>query len=287
MKIIPGKRYIVTGGSGFLGTALIKRIIEEGGIVRTIARNEGKLITLQELYGDKIEIVPGDIGFKFHCWQLMNCEFEGVFHLAAFKHVPMAEKFPFECTHTNVIGSDNVIAVGVDKKAKFIIGISTDKAAQVAGVYGATKLLMEKLFQESELIFPDTKFRIVRYGNVLYSTGSVLCKWKDAIQQGKDVMITNKRATRFFWTLDQAVQLIFDCLEYAEDSTPYVPAMKAMSMGSLLNAMILKYAPDPHKIKVHEIGLQKGENMHERILEGGPASNEVELFTIAEIQALI
>lgn len=287
MKITLNKRYIITGGTGFLGSALIPRIITQGGIVRTMARNEGKLISLKTLYGDKLEIIPGDISNMFSVEQLMACEFEGVFHLAAFKHVPMAETYSFECIDSNVVGSSNVLAIATEKGAKFIIGISTDKAAQVAGVYGASKLLMESIFRQFEATYSNTQFRIVRYGNVLYSTGSVLCKWKELIEQGKEVVITDINATRFFWTLDQAIDLIFDCLENATDSKPYVPTMRAMSMGFLLNAMILKYATDPTAIHVKEIGLQKGENMHEKILENGPGSNEVELFSIKEIMELI
>jgi UDP-N-acetylglucosamine 4,6-dehydratase/UDP-glucose 4-epimerase len=287
IKIIKGKKYLVTGGSGFLGVELIKRIINEGGLVRTIARNEGKLIQLKEKFGNDLEIYFGDIADKFIVEQFMVGEFDGIFHLAAFKHVPLAEKFSIECVDSNVIGSINVLRVGSTKNIRFIVGISTDKAAQVSGTYGASKLLMERLFQQYEKVYSNIAYRIVRYGNVLYSTGSVLCKWKDLISQGKEVIVTDKTATRFFWTIDQAIDLIFNCLLNAEDAKPYVPEMKAMSVGDLLDAMIIKYAPTNIKINVKEIGLQKGENYHERILEDGKYSNECELFTVDEILKLI
>jgi len=287
IKIIKGKKYLVTGGSGFLGVELIKRIINEGGFVRTIARNEGKLIQLKERFGNGLEIYCGDIADKFTVEQFMVGEFDGIFHLAAFKHVPLAEKFSIECIDSNVIGSINVLKIGSTKNIRFIIGISTDKAAQIAGTYGASKFLMEKLFQQYEKVYSNIEYRIVRYGNVLYSTGSVLCKWKDLISQGKEVIVTDKTATRFFWTIDQAIDLIFNCLLNAEDAKPYVPEMKAMAVGDLLDAMILKYAPVDTKILVKEIGLQKGENHHERILEDGKYSNECELFSIEEIMKLI
>jgi UDP-N-acetylglucosamine 4,6-dehydratase/5-epimerase len=287
MTIVKGKRYLITGGSGFLGINLIERIINQGGIVRTVARNEGKLIQLKERFGNKIEIYFGDISNRFTVNQCMLGEIEGIFHLAAFKHVPLAEKFSIECITSNVFGSMSVLDVGSKKGVKFIIGISTDKAAQVSGVYGATKLLMERLFQQYEKIYTNIDYRIVRYGNILYSTGSVLCKWKDLIKEGKSVIVTDRKATRFFWSIDQAVDLIFSCLEKSKDSTPYVPEMKAISVGDLLDAMILKYAPDKSSISIKEIGLQKGENLHEKILEVGPYSNEVELYSVSEIQALI
>jgi len=287
IKIIKGKKYLVTGGSGFLGKKLIEYIVNNGGLVRTVARNEGKLIELKQLYGNPVEIFTGDIVNKFTVEQAMNDKIEGVFHLAAYKHVGMAETFSWECIGSNVIGTMNVLNVAVEKNVKFIVGISTDKAAQVVGTYGASKLLMEKLFYQYENQYKNIDFRIVRYGNVLYSTGSVLCKWKDLIERGKEVIVTEPKATRFFWSIEQAIDLIFDCLENAENSKPYVPAMKGMSIGELLEAMIKKYAPNDVQIPIKIIGLQVGENLHEKIIEDGPYSNEVELFTVDEIIELI
>lgn len=287
IKIIRGEKYLVTGGSGFLGVELIKRIINGGGFVRTIARNEGKLIMLKEMFGDKLEIYFGDISDKFIVEQFMVGEFDGIFHLAAFKHVTEAEKFSLECINSNIVGSMNILSAGSKKNVRFILGISTDKAAQVVGTYGATKLAMEKLFGQYEKTYKDIDYRIVRYGNVLYSTGSVLCKWKTLISNGDGVIVTEPKATRFFWTIDQAIDLIFDCLSNAENTKPYVPAMKSMSIENLLNAMIAKYAPIGITIPVKIIGLQKGENLHEKILEEGPYSNEVETFSVAETIEMI
>jgi len=289
IKIVKGKRYLVTGGSGFLGESLIKYILDRGGLVRTIARNEGKLVELkQKFLGGELEIFTGDIKDRFTIEQVLVGDFEGIFHLAAFKHVGLAEKQSLECINSNLIGSMNLLEVASKKDIKFIIGISTDKAAQMVGTYGASKFLMERLFEQYEKVFGDkTEYRIVRYGNVLYSTGSVLCKWKDLIQQGKEVIVTEPKATRFFWSIEQAIDLIFDCLENAENSKPYVPEMKAMSIEGLLSAMIKKYAPKDVEIPVKIIGLQAGENLHEKILENGKYSNEVELFTVDEIIELI
>jgi UDP-N-acetylglucosamine 4,6-dehydratase/UDP-glucose 4-epimerase len=145
---------------------------------------------------------------------------------------------------------------------------------------------MERLFTQYEKLNSNCKYRIVRYGNVLYSTGSVLCKWKELIQQGKEVIVTAPDATRFFWSVDQAIDLIVDCMENATDSTPHCPSMKSMSIKNLLQAMVDKYSNgQPIPIKV--IGLQPGENMHEKVLEQGPYSNEVDQFTIEEIKQLI
>ena len=166
------KKYLVTGGSGFLGGELITRILDHGGEVVTVARNEGQLIKLKQKF-PSVQIETGDITNKFSVHRVMK-GVTGVFHLAAFKHVGMAETQSVECTNSNVIGSKNVLECSVEEGVDFVIGISTDKAAQVAGVYGASKLLMEKMFKQYEVDYPNIKFRLVRYGNVLYSTGSVL-----------------------------------------------------------------------------------------------------------------
>ena len=285
IQIENGKKYLVTGGSGFLGGELIQRILNEGGKVVTVARNEGQLIKLKQKF-PYVQIETGDITNKHSVHRVMK-GVTGVFHLAAFKHVGMAETQSVECTNSNVIGSKNVLECGVEEGVDFVLGISTDKAAQVAGVYGASKLLMEKMFKQYEVDYPNVKFRLVSYGNVLYSTGSVLCKWKELLKNGEEVIVTEPSATRFFWTLDQAVDLIYDCMRDATDCETHFPSMKSMSIDNLLKAMAEKYLPSETELKIKSIGLQPGENLHERILEEGPDSNEVEEFTIEEIKELI
>jgi len=279
------KLYLITGATGFLGEHLVERIIERGGRVRAFSRNEGKLIQLKQKFSD-IEIYTGDVSDKFEIKQAM-IGVNAVFHLAASKHVGLAETYTRECTKTNVIGSLNILEETLDLDIDFVVGISTDKAAQVSGVYGATKLLMERLFLQFERINKNTQYRIVRYGNVLYSTGSVLCKWKELLSMGDEVIITDPMATRFFWTRQQAVDLIFSCLEEAVNSMPWVPEMKSMKIGDLLQAMANKYLPPDSSLNIKVIGLQPGENLHEKILEEGPASNEVDYFSIEEIMELI
>ena len=279
------KLYLVTGGSGFLGVPLVGRILNSGGKVRVLSRDEGKLIDLKQKYPE-IEILNGDIADWFEVKQAMK-GINGVFHLAASKHVGLAEKTVRETIKSNVRGSLNILENSFNDNLEFIIGISTDKAAQVAGVYGASKLLMERLFTQFERLNPDVDYRIVRYGNVLYSTGSVLCKWKELIENNQALIVTEPSATRFFWSVDQALDLIYDCLNNAKDSSPYVPTMKAMSIENLLEAMYVKYMPKGGSRQVKIIGLQPGENLHERILEDGPDSSQVDQYTVEEILPLI
>jgi len=290
LKIEKNKLYLVTGGTGFLGKSLIKRILEQGGLIRVISRNEGKLIELKQAF-PSIEILTGDI-CDVHSIHQACMNINGIFHLAAAKHVGLAETQSRECIKTNTIGSLNILEETSKSDMDFILGISTDKAAQVSGVYGASKMLMEKLFRQFESNNTQIEYRIVRYGNVLYSTGSVLCKWKERIKNAEHIVITEPLATRYFWTVEQAIDLIFNCMENATNSSPFCPEMKSISIGDLLLAMVDKYLP--HDIdkqiylnNVKTIGLQKGENLHEKILEDGKNSNEVEKFTIEEIIKMI
>lgn len=272
-------KYLVTGGSGFLGRELIKRL---DGDVRVLARNEASLVALKEQFPN-IEIMVGDIASPYVCDRAVQ-GVDGVYHLAAMKHVGLAEQNVVQAIQTNI--PVPLLEATRKHKPKFIIGISTDKAASRSGVYGSTKFLMERLFAEYEKLNPDTKYRTVRYGNVLYSSGSVLCKWRDRIRAGQSIAITNVNATRFFWTVEQAVDLIFETLEKAPDARPYSCPMKAIQMGDLMYAMIEKYRGSKD-IVVDVIGLQPGENMHEIINEGDPDSSQAERFTKEEIIKLI
>jgi len=290
------KRYLITGASGFLGQALTEYLLNEGCEVNALSRNEGKLIELQLLIKEKcdkwIEIYPGDVADDWIVKRAaQGCS--GIFHLAGFKHVTMAEQNAIQCISTNIQGSFNVCDTAMKYiPIKFVIGISTDKAAQISGVYGATKKLMEKIFQEFESSDKYTSYRIVRYGNVLYSTGSVLCKWKQLLEDGKEIFITEPESTRFYWTQEQAVELIFDCLKNGISAAPYVPEMKSIKLLDLAFCMLKKYGSKKLSTRLNKDltdleGLKQGENLHEKILEDGPYSNEVEQYSREEIMKMI
>ncbi len=286
-NLSPDKKYLITGGSGFLAEGLLQYLTKNNITnIALLARNEGNLIKMQQKF-PHVELITGNCADPKIMYKALD-KVSGVFHLAAYKHVGLAEKYPLECIQSNITASMTLLDCSLHKDIKldFVIGISTDKVCQVNGVYGATKYLMEKMFCDYEKINKDTKYRIVRYGNVLYSTGSVLCKWKQLIQEGKQVIITEPSATRFYWTVEQAIELIMNCLENARDTTPYIPEMKSIKMGHLLNAMINKYSKGK-VISIKTIGLQKAENLHEQIQDNGPKSNEVEQYNFEEIMKLI
>lgn len=270
---------LITGATGFLGQSLLSRLYMPESKIRVLSRNEGKLIELKQKF-PSIEIITGDVANEYIVEKALK-GVDKVYHLSAFKHVGMAEEQPLQCIETNIIGTINLLK---HFTGETFLAISTDKASKVSGVYGASKMLMEKTVSDYASLYKDIDYRIVRYGNVIYSTGSVLCKWKELLQEGKEIIVTDLCATRFFWTVEQSIDLIFDCLKYAKDSTPYCPNMKSMTIGDLLEAMQQKYG----KAKsIKTIGLQKGENKHETIKEGGITSEDAIKYTIPEIKELI
>ena len=280
--IIKGEKYLVTGGTGVVGYELCNRILKMGGKVLVLSRTEEKLKKLQEKYKE-IEILVSDILDKERVRKAMK-EVRGVFHLTALAQGMQSGK-PIESINTNILGSINVLVESLEKD--FVLGVSSDKVVQVSGNYGATKFLMERLFTEFEEINPDTKYRVVRLGNVIYSVDSVLEKWKSRIENNEEVIITEPKATRFFMTKEQSVDMIFNCLEKSTDSTPYFEDVKSTSMGNLLQAMSNKYLPEGSELLVKEIGLQPNENLHERIVEGGLYTNEIEQYTVEELEKMI
>lgn len=273
---------LILGGSGFLGQALIERLIAMGRTnVVSMSRNEGEAVALKQKF-PQVTIVIGDIANPWDVKRTMRSADE-VFLLSAVKHVGLAEAQVQACVNTNILGTMNVINESLITKPKVLVFISSDKAAQSVGVYGCSKKIGERLMAEAEKSNPETKYRVVRYGNVLYSTGSVLCKWRDKMKTGQEVIVTNIESTRFYWPVSEAVDLIFQCMDIATDSEPFITEMKSMRLGDLLDAMMEKYG----RVEVKRIGLQPGENMHELIAEGIPDSFHSERYTKEEILELI
>jgi len=272
----PNDRIVIFGGSGFLGTALIKRLASWGQRnILAVARNETALVTLKEKF-PFVEIMVGDIADQWIVSKAMK-DADEVYLLSALKHVGIAEQDVMSCVNTNVIGCLNVIEESLTTKPKIFVFVSTDKAGQVTGVYGCTKKLGERLVNEAERINTDTKYRVVRYGNVWGSSGSMITKWKPKMEKGEEIILTDPKASRFFWTVDEAVSLIFESIVRATDSTPYIPTMKAVEMGVVVEACMEVYGRCPVKV----IGLQPGENKVETT-DGIIFSDKAEQFTKEE-----
>ena len=269
-------KVVVFGGSGYLGNSLISRLISMGKTnIVAVARNESNLVALKERY-PQIEILVGDIANEWVVKKAMQ-DAEEVYLLSAMKHVGLAEKEVNSCIQTNVVGCLNIVMESLFTKPKVFVFVSTDKAAQPTGVYGCSKKIGEKLLEEAERINTETKYRVVRYGNVWNSNGSIITKWRPKLERGETVTLTDPDASRFFWTVEEAVDLIFDCIEKSANSNPYIPVMKAVKMGVVLDACMDVYGESPVKI----IGLQPGENKVETT-DGVLFSDTAEQFTKEE-----
>lgn len=278
-------RVAVTGATGYISEKLIENLINKGVKVNAIARNEGKLVQLQDKF-PQIDIFPCPIEDMILLKKATN-NCDGIFHLAAFKDVFLSTQNPLKTVQTNVIGTLNLLNISVENpNIKFVITTSTDKAAHVTSYYGASKLLAEGLFEDFEKVNSDNcKYRVVRCGNIFHSTSSVLTKWKEAIIHQRDIIITDPEATRFFWSREEAVQLIFSCLENSADATPMVPKMKSVNIGSLLSIMIKKYG-NGNSLNIKTIGLRKGENIHEYSSDGY-CSLDAEQWTEKELMDIL
>ena len=280
--ITKGKKYLITGGTGVIGYSLCERIISMGGHVIVLSRSESKLNKLKEKYNE-IEIVVGDICDKQLVRDTIK-KVDGIFHLAALAEGMQSGK-PIESIKTNIIGSLNVLEESSD--VDFLLGVSSDKVVQVSGNYGATKFLMEKLFTQFEEMNPKVKYRVVRLGNIIYSVDSVLYKWRDLIKNCKEVVVTDESATRFYLTPSESIDLIFNCLKNSKNSEPYFEYKKSTSLGNLLQAMSNKYLPGDCELSIKTIGLQPNENLHEKISENGLFTNEIEQYTVKELEEII
>lgn len=272
-------RNVIFGGSGFLGRSLIERLERQGEKdILAVARNEGVLVETKELY-PFIEILVGDIADPWIVKKAMRRDCN-VYVLAALKHVGLAEYEVHSAILTNVIGLTNIVEESLKTKPKILVFISTDKASQPTGVYGCTKKIGERLIAEAERINKDTRYRVVRYGNVWGSTGSIITKWRPKLERGEEVILTDPEASRFFWTVEESIDLIFEAINVGLSSKPYVPYMKAIKMGVVLEACIDHYSKNGRSpIKV--IGLQPGENKVETT-DGVTYSDQVAQFTKGE-----
>ncbi|MEL7028938.1 MAG: UDP-N-acetylglucosamine 4,6-dehydratase (inverting), partial [Pseudomonadota bacterium] len=196
-----------------------------------------------------------------------------VIHAAALKHVPIAEYNPFECIRTNVLGAENVVQAAIRCGVKRVVALSTDKAANPINLYGASKLASDKIFVAANNLSgaQDTRFSVVRYGNVVGSRGSVIPFFRKLIEDGADSLpITDPRMTRFWITLPQGVEFVLSSLAMMRGGEIFVPKIPSMSVVELANSM----APNlPHRV----VGIRPGEKLHEVMVPEDDGRAAVEL----------
>jgi len=276
---------LITGGTGSYGRALIDFLLKNKKIRRLVifSRDELKQYELKKLYSDKrysnLRFFLGDIRDKDRLKRAL-VDIDYVFHAAALKQVDTAEYNPFEFVKTNIVGSQNLIDAALDSQVKKILALSTDKASSPINLYGATKLCSDKLFISANNITgrKDIKFSVLRYGNVMFSRGSILPLLLNRYFDNKKFEITDKRMTRFNIELDQAIKLSINCFKNMSGGELYVPKLKSYKVIDLANAI-----NSEKKIKI--IGIRPGEKIHEEMISNPDSYNTFmlkDLFIIVD-----
>jgi len=237
-----GKRILITGGTGSLGQALTKRLLQlDVDTVRIFSRNENKQVTMEaKFHDDRLRFLIGDVRDLSRLNRALE-DIDVVFHAAALKHVPVVEYNPFEAIKTNVEGSQNVIDACLKENVEIAVCVGTDKAVSPLNAYGATKLLMEKLFITTSNYLNkeryQTKFIALRYGNVLGSSGSVVPKFINQIRANEKITITDPTMTRFSITMDEALDFILESTSMVKGSEIFVPKLHAYTITDLRDAL--------------------------------------------------
>lgn len=258
------KNILITGGTGSFGSALIKKIITSYKPKKIIiySRDELKQSEQKKKFkGKKYSILRyfiGDVRDKDRLMLAMK-DVDYVFHAAALKQVPAAEYNPMECVKTNIIGANNVIECSIFNNVKKVIALSTDKAASPTNLYGASKLVSDKLFVAANNLvgFGSLRFSIVRYGNVAGSRGSIIPEFKKILESGsKTLPITDKNMTRFWITLEQAIDFSIMSMKEMIGGEIFIPKLPSVKIIDVAKSF-------GNNIKLKYVGLRPGEKIHE------------------------
>ena len=264
---------LITGGTGSFGHAFVPMVLEKYNPRRLVifSRDEMKQWEMAKLFENdsRVRFFIGDVRDKDRLVRALN-GIDYVVHAAATKIVPTAEYNPFECVKTNVLGAMNLIDACIDQGVKRVVALSTDKASSPSNLYGATKLTSDKLFIAGNSYSgdSDTRFAVVRYGNVMGSRGSVIPFFMSITDKGA-LPITDNQMTRFMITLEQGVDLVWHAFEDMIGGEIYVKKIPSMEIIDIARAI----APDAE----HEIvGVRPGEKIHEQMigLEDAPHTYE-------------
>lgn len=264
MSILNGSNILVTGGTGSFGKAFIRFALEHLNPRRLVifSRDELKQYEVRQKFKDdpRLRWFIGDIRDDKRLARALH-GVDYVVHAAALKQVDTAEYNPFEFVKTNILGSQNVIESAIDAGVKKVVALSTDKASSPINLYGATKLTADKLFitGNNYAAAYETRFAVVRYGNVMGSRGSVIPFFKKLGEQGKPLPITDLRCTRFFITLPQAVEMVVDAFDLMQGGELLVPRIPSMKVTDLAHAVV-------PGAELQDVGLRPGEKLHEEMI---------------------
>lgn len=254
------QKILITGGTGSLGKALLRRLATcyPDAEVTIFSRDETKQSILRNKY-PHYRYILGDVSDKDDLQRALYADIDTVFHLAAYKQVPSAENNVPATFKTNVLGSIRVINAAIRAGVARVVASSTDKACMNVNAYGASKALMEDAFQNANTYNTKTSFHLTRYGNVVSSSASVIPLFKKQRKAGGPITITDKRMTRFWLSIEQAVDLLFHALEQ-EPGVIVVP--RAPALGMLTLAQVFAEGG----LEIREIGIRPGEKLHESMV---------------------
>jgi UDP-N-acetylglucosamine 4,6-dehydratase/5-epimerase len=283
--LISDKVIMVFGGTGSLGTEIVRRCLAAGASkVIAFSRDEIKHFMLRKRIADpRLETVIGDIrDVKSIDRIFCNNKVDIIYHAAAMKHVAMCEEAPLQAVETNIIGTQNVIDAAREHKVQRVITVSTDKAAYPVNVLGATKFLSERIvLNANRACGEDQVFSCVRFGNVAASRGSVVPVWVDNLLHGKPLQVTDYDVTRFIIEIPQAIGLVMKATEYAWGGEIFILKMKAFRLADMVDVTVNRTAPrlgvNPGDVKINLTGLVPGEKLHEDLINSLEAGNLYEL----------
>jgi UDP-N-acetylglucosamine 4,6-dehydratase/5-epimerase len=268
------KAILITGGTGSFGRKFAEIVQREYSPKRLIIFSRDELkqheMRMAGFTQPNMRYFIGDVRDKDRLYRA----FQGVdivVHAAALKQVPACEYNPFEAVATNIIGARNIIDAAIDTGVKRVLAMSTDKATAPINLYGATKLVAEKLFVQGNAYAGDTgtRFSTVRYGNVVGSRGSVVPLFKKQAETGK-ITVTDERMTRFWITLEQGVRFVLSCIEAMHGGEVFIPKLPSMNIMDLARLI----APDA---EIDFIGIRPGEKLHESMISIDEARQAIEL----------
>ncbi len=273
--MLSNRNILITGGTGSFGQKCVETILRRYTPNRLIifSRDELKQFEMAQVFNDRdydcIRYFIGDIRDKERLYRAFK-GVDVVIHAAALKQVPAAEYNPLEAIKTNILGSQNVIEAAIDRGVKKVLALSTDKAANPINLYGATKLCSDKLFVagNSYVGSDETRFSVVRYGNVMGSRGSVIPFFMQKRAEGV-LPVTDPRMTRFWITLQQGVDFVLGCLERMVGGEVFVPKIPSMNIMDLAKAICPACT-----IKI--VGIRPGEKLHEVMVPRDDAHNTLE-----------
>lgn len=262
--MLKNKTLLITGGTGSFGTAVLNRFLHTDHFkeIRIFSRDEKKQDDMRNFYkNEKIKYYIGDVR-NLHSLEIATRNVDYVFHAAALKQVPSCEFFPMEAVKTNVEGTQNVIRAAAANGVKKVICLSTDKAAYPINAMGISKAMMEKVAIAESRNLKDTVVCLTRYGNVMASRGSVIPLFLSQIKKGESITVTDPNMSRFFMSLEDAVDLVLFAFENANAGDLFVNKAPAGSISNLAQALIELTGKE---VPVKVIGTRHGEKLYETL----------------------